>query len=313
MSRVPCLVIAFSRLDGIERLLSSINPAEIEVLYVAIDGPTSTEVANTQKQIVRLVNSYCASNSIRLAVWQRDENLGVAVAIITALDWFFAHEDFGIILEDDLIIGEDFIKFALDNRSRLDSDDVFLISGDQFDQNRQLGVGKNWTTYPLIWGWATSKRKWKEMRHGILYAKPRLVRRPFSKVENFWRVGTLRVRSREVDTWDIPLVYFMLQNDKLCLTPNKNLISNLGNDQFASHTESDAFPLNLPTEILDLSDVVTTPRSNEIRAYNSFLEKKVFKVKGKHAFLYVFFLLSLLGRTRNWKTLAQDVSEIEIP
>lgn len=313
MSRVPCLVIAFSRLEGIERLLNSINPAEIEVLYVAIDGPTSPEVEATQKQIVRLVDSYCASNSIHLVVWQREENLGVAVSIITALDWFFSHEDFGVILEDDLIVGKDFIKFALENKSRLENDEVLLISGDQFVQNTQVAIDRYWTTYPLIWGWASSQKKWEEMKHGIVHAKPSLFRRPLNRIENFWRVGTLRVRSRELDTWDIPLVYYMLQNHKLCLTPNKNLISNLGNDRFASHTEVDAFPLNLPTERLDDSDVVTSPKNNEVRNYNHFLEKKVFRIRARHAFLYIYFLLSLLGKKKNWQELAQAVSEIEIP
>ena len=313
MSRVSCLVIAFSRLEGVERLLNSINPSEIESLYVAIDGPTSDEIRTTQVQIVNMVDSYCAKNSIRLVVWQRDENLGVAAAIISAIDWFFAREDFGIVLEDDLIVGEDFVSFVLGNMHHLENDEVLLISGDQFDQQRQLAASGNWTNYPLIWGWATSRKKWNEMRYGIVHAKPRLYRKPFNKVENFWRVGTLRVRSREIDTWDIPLVYFMLQNRKLCLTPKKNLISNLGNDQFASHTEVDAFPLNLPIQRLSSSETVVAPTGQDIRTYNSFLEKNVFQVRTRHTFLYIYFVISSLGRKRHWNKLAQDLSEINLP
>jgi len=313
MPRVPCLVIAFSRLEGIQRLIDSIDPAEIEVLYIAIDGPTSVEIEDIQTKIVCLIDSYCTTNSIPVKIWQRDRNLGVAVAIISALDWFFSHEDFGIILEDDLVIDGDFIKFALENQFQLNNDEVLLISGDQFDQSGLLKTERNWTNYPLIWGWATSQSKWREMRHGILHAKPHLFRRPLSKVENFWRVGTLRVRSREIDTWDIPLVYFMLQTGKLCLTPNKNLVSNLGNDQFASHTDLDVFPLNLPIEKLDVTNVISAPKMNKIRSYNCFLEKRVFKIRAKHSLLYVYFLFSLVGKKRNWQKLAQDVSEIEIP
>lgn len=313
MSRVSCLVIAFSRLEGIERLLNSINPSEIESLYIAIDGPTSDEIRNIQTELVNLVDSYCTTNSIHLVVWQRDKNLGVAAAIISAIDWFFAHEDFGIVLEDDLIVGEDFVSFVLGNKHQLENDQVLLISGDQFDQHGELAFSGNWTNYPLIWGWATSRNKWEEMRNGIIYARPRLYRKPFNKVENFWRVGTLRVRSRKIDTWDIPLVYFMLQNRKLCLTPKKNLISNLGNDQFASHTEGDAFPLNLPIQKLSSSETVTAPTSDGIRSYNSFLEKNVFQVRKRHAFLYIYFVFSTLARKRNWDRLAQDLGEINLP
>ena len=313
MSRVSCLVIAFSRLEGVERLLNSINPSEVETLYIAIDGPTSDEIRTTQVQIVKLIDSYCKRNSIRLVVWQRDENLGVAAAIISAIDWFFTHEDFGIVLEDDLVVGEDFVSFVRQNKYQLESDDVLLISGDQFDQFGQLAVSRSWTNYPLIWGWATSRKKWKEMRHGIVDAKPHLYRKPFSKVENFWRVGTLRVRSREIDTWDIPLVYFMLQNRKLCLTPMRNLISNLGNDQFASHTEEDAFPLNLPIQRLSSSEIVLAPNGDDIRLYNSFLEMKVFQVRARHSFLYLYFVISSFGKKRKWNQLAQDLSKIDLP
>jgi hypothetical protein len=314
MSRVSCLLIAFSRLEGISRLLSSLNPSEIETVYLAIDGPTSDPIRDTQAQIITAVRSYCATNSVRLVIWQRDKNFGVAKSIISAIDWFFTYEEFGIILEDDLLVGEDFVDFVVRNQHLLENDDVLLISGDQFDHHRQLAASRNWTTYPLIWGWATSRKKWKEMRHGIIQSKPRLFHKPFNKVENFWRVGTLRVRSRQIDTWDIPLVYFMLQNRKLCLTPEKNLISNLGNDQFASHTGFDAFPLNLPIERLDRSVAVPEPNAQHTRNYDSFLEKNVFQIRKRHAFLYIFFVISsILGGKRNWKKLAQDLEEVDLP
>jgi hypothetical protein len=314
MSRVPCLLIAFSRLEGISRLLSSLNPSEIEVVYLAIDGPNSEVMRETQAQIINAAESYCAINSLRLVVWQRDENFGVAKSIISAIDWFFTYEEFGIILEDDLLVGEDFFSFVVGNQHLLENDDVLLISGNQFDHQGMLTQSKNWTTYPLIWGWATSKIKWEEMRYGIIHSKPRLLHRPFSKVENFWRVGTLRVRSRQIDTWDIPLVYFMLQNRKLCLTPEKNLISNLGNDQFASHTEVDSFSLNLPIERLHRSTTIPEPNVQHIREYNLFLEKRVFRIRKRHSFLYIYFVFSsLFSGKRHLEKLARHLQKIELP
>ncbi len=315
MSRVSCLLLAFSRVDGVMRLLDSLNPSQLESIYIAIDGPTSDEIEAIQVQIVSLVDSYCKTNSIRLIVWQRSENLGVAAAIISAIDWFFSNEEFGIILEDDLIVGEDFIEFVVGNKHLLDRDDeILLISGNQFDQYAKLESPRNWTTYPLIWGWATSKKKWKIMKYGILNSKIPVFRKPFNRVENFWRVGSLRVRSRQVDTWDIPLVYFMIQNRKLCLTPDKNLVSNLGADRFASHTALDAFPLNLPIEKLYAPFEVSKQSMEQIRKYNLFLEKQVFQIKKKHAFIYLYFLfVSLLGGKKNWKKLAQDLQNVNLP
>ena len=315
MTRVSCLLLAFSRLDGVRRLLNSLNPSQVESIYIAIDGPTSDEIEASQVQIMSLVDAYCKTNSIRLVFWQRSENLGVAASIISAIDWFFSKEEFGIILEDDLIVGEDFVEFVVRHKDLLDRDDeILLISGNQFDLNAQLDTQRNWTSYPLIWGWATSKKKWEIMKYGIVYNKIHLFRKAFNRVENFWRVGSLRVRSRQIDTWDIPLVYFMLQNRKLCLIPEKNLVSNLGNDRFASHTTLDAFPLNLPIEKLYDPLEISKPSMNQIRKYNSFLESEVFQIKKKHAFLYLYFLFfSLLSGRKNWKKLAQDLQDVELP
>lgn len=315
MLRVPCLILAFSRLEGVSRLLSSLNPSKIKSIYLAIDGPTSDEISNSQAKIIKKVESYCTTNSICLIVWERDENLGVAKSIISAIDWFFSHEEFGIILEDDLIVSEDFFDFTVKSKDLLESnDDVLLISGNQFDQFGQLATSRNWTTYPLIWGWATSRTKWKIMKYGIVYSKLRLFRKPFNRVENFWRVGSLRVRSRQVDTWDIPLVYFMLHNRKLCLIPDKNLVSNLGNDQFASHTALGTFPLNLPIEKLNALLTVSPPNTDDIRKYDKFLEKSVFHIKNRHTFLYLHFLFfSLLRGNQNYNKLAQDLKNVTLP
>lgn len=315
MTRVSCLILAFSRLDGVRRLLNSLNPSQIESMYIAIDGPTSDEIEASQVQIMSLVDSYCKTNSIRLVFWQRSENLGVAASIISAIDWFFSNEEFGIILEDDLIVGEDFVEFVVRHKDLLDrNDEILLISGNQFDLNAQADTRRNWTSYPLIWGWATSKMKWEVMKYGIVYSKIPLFRKAFNRVENFWRVGSLRVRSRQIDTWDIPLVYFMLQNRKLCLIPDKNLVSNLGNDRFASHTSLDAFPLNQPIEKLHDPLEISKPSMNQIRKYNSFLESEVFQIKKKHSFLYLNFLFfSLFSGRKNWKKLAQDLQDVELP
>lgn len=313
--KTPCLIIAFSRTEGIERLLASLNSYEISELFVVIDGPTSPTVASIQTEIRSILELYSARNSIALKIWQRTDNLGVAKGIISAIDWFFSHVDYGVILEDDLEVGKDFFKFAAANRNLLDSiDDLLLISGNQFHQNDRSSGDLNWTNYPLIWGWATTRKKWYEMRLGILDITLDLKTSIFNKVTNFWRVGALRVRALEVDTWDIPLANYMLSHKKLCLTPNVNLVSNRGVDEFAAHTTTIHFPLNLPIETLNSLVVSDFPNERDVELCNNFLEKSVFKIKTRHRFVYCYFLISNHFRpTRNCKGLSQALSSVEIP
>ena len=313
--KTPCLIIAFSRTAGIERLLASLNPSEISELFVVIDGPTSPTVESIQSEIRSILELYSTRNSLTLKVWQRTDNLGVAKGIISAIDWFFSFVDYGVILEDDLEVGKDFLKFAAENRNLLDSfDDLLLISGNQFHQKDLSSSDLNWTNYPLIWGWATTRIKWNEMRLGILDIALDLKTGIFSKVTNFWRVGALRVRALEVDTWDIPLANYMLSHKKLCLTPNVNLVSNRGVDEFAAHTTTIHFPLNLPIDALNSLVVSDFPNERDVQLFNNFLENSVFKIKTRHRFVYCYFLITKHFRpTRNCKGLSQALSRVEIP
>ena len=313
--KLPCLIVAFSRTKGIERLLASLDPSQISELYVAIDGPTSPAIRDMQIEIHGILQSFSTQNNLPLKIWQRSINLGVAKSVISAIDWFFSHKDYGVILEDDLVVGKDFFGFVGQNMGLLDSiDDLLLISGNQFIQNDISGRNLNWTNYPLIWGWATSGKRWTEMRLGILDTSFDLSHNIFSAVTNFWRVGTLRVRSLKLDTWDIPLANHMLSQKKLCLTPNVNLVSNRGADNFAAHTSSDQFPLNLPTGTLDSFLVSHLPSENDLVLYNHFLERMVFKIKTRHRFVYFYFLLTKYFRPgKNSDGLSQALTKIEIP
>ncbi len=313
--KTPCLIIAFSRTQGIERLLASLDPSEISEIYVAIDGPTTLAVERTQIEIRKIFEQFSSLHGINLKIWQRTENLGVAKGIITAIDWFFSSVDYGVVLEDDLEVGENFFKFVAKNMNLLDSiDNLLMISGNQFHQELAAVHGLNWTNYPLIWGWATTRIKWGEIRAGILDSKLDLKSNYLSERINFWRVGALRVRALEVDTWDIPLANYMLSNRKLCLIPSMNLVSNRGTDEFAVHTSSNIFPLNLPLGSLDSLVVSKLPNVREIKFLNGLLEESVFKIRPRHRLIYLYYLVvNLFCRPKNFRRLSEEIAKIDIP
>ena len=311
----PCLLIAYSRTLGISNLISSLNPKDISRMYLSIDGAKSEEVYKIQSQIKVIVEDFCSKNSIPLRIWQREVNLGLAKSIITAVDWFYANEDFGIVLEDDLVVSPDLFEFIEVNKKLLYTNQkLLLISGNQFYQRLDAKFSINWTNYPLIWGWATTSEKWLTMRHGILFYKIEKWRGIFNKVENFWRVGSMRVRSGQIDTWDIPLVLFMLTTNHLCITPSLNLVSNQGNDLYASHTLENVFPLNMTVSKLDEVKVTSPSSMIEIRKYNQFLENKIFKIKFRHHFIYIYYLFfSHIFRSDKSNKLLESLATIEIP
>ena len=312
---IPCLIVAYSRTEGISRLVSTIDPLEVSQIYLALDGPKSKEVSNIQSKILRNIEIFCSQNSIPLKIWKRDQNIGVAKSIIASIEWFFLNEEFGVVLEDDLEIGNGFFQYIEENRVLLETHEkLLLISGNQFMLNSNLDHSINWTNYPLIWGWATSRDKWKVIKLGILNEKISFFNKLFDKVENFWRVGTIRVRSEIVDTWDIPLAYFMIKNKLLCLLPDTNLVSNRGNDVYAQHTLTGVYPLNIPTVIPKFLRVDSVPNLVDVHKYNSFLESRVFKVRFRHHFNYIYFLVFIYPLShKSLNKLAKSLANLKLP
>lgn len=315
--KIPCLLIAYSRLDGIRNLLASLDQEKVSRLYLAIDGSDNQSTREIQSEIVEYVSNYANSRDIDLKIWHRVRNLGAAVSIITAVDWFFSSEDFGIILEDDLIVGTDFLDFAQISFERMVEDqDCLLFSGDQFLTKDLASDRIAWTNYSLIWGWGTTRTKWCEMKHGILFYKIDFFREIFNPVKNYWRVGADRARLGKLDAWDIPLAHFMLLENKFCITPPVNLVTNQGNDVYALHTASDGYPLNIPATELATHNFIKEERNlKRIRDYNKDLEKMVFKVKPKHSLLSIHYLFVKLfsKKTTQASRLLDRVSIVDIP
>jgi hypothetical protein len=283
VNKLPILIIGFIRVEGVERLLNSVKPQQVSRIYLSLDGPRGRVDFQSQNLILSAVRDFCRKNDIPLDVWKRRKNLGVAVSVISSIDWFFSVEGFGIILEDDLILGENFFDFVAKSRALLESrPDVLLISGNQHFQSHDKSQLLA-THYPQIWGWATTSQKWKEIRLGLLSQGNVGLRDFLSARRSFWTVGALRALRGKIDTWDIPLARFMIQNRRICLLPPCNLVSNFGFDQFAIHTQLNSFPLGVPTQELNVEKLnYQVPADDLIQAMDTLLEDKVFNITSRN-------------------------------
>ena len=286
------LIIGYSRSAGISNLLERLTEGGVRNIYIAIDGPRNLTDRLEQEKIKREIENYSTKLDIRIL--QRDVNLGAAAGVITAIDWFFSHETMGIILEDDLQISKDFYVYAKNALDKYKNDnDVWMISGTQHLPDLGDSKKTNWTNYPMIWGWAGWSQKWDVMRTSLLEYKSVTIKNLLDPKYLFWAIGANRALSGKVDAWDIPLAFEFKYQKKLSLLPPVNLISNIGNDEFATNTiVKNEF---MHQKIQDLGNgfqYSEKPLSNKLLEYNTFLEKKVFKITKRHILLpyYSLFL-----------------------
>jgi len=309
---LPCLIISYRRLEGVQRLIQSLNEMASTTIYLAIDGPSNTQDLELQNEIENWASGFCKIHGIELHCLRRSENLGVGVSIIDALDWFFSNVSFGVVLEDDLEISEDFLNFVSYCGERYQHiNDLWMISGDQFFPNDSVPNQISVANYPLVWGWATWSNRWPEMRTSLLQGKHFSPLYIFSPVKSFWWAGSKRVLSGAVDTWDIPLAFEMVRKKKMTFSPPVNLVKNVGHDSAASHTKSEQFPLNMGIQrgLIDFPNLRYIQSAPETKKQNRLLQRDVFGIRAKHIFSPLKFLMSLpTKKTRN--TLKSRLQEV---
>jgi hypothetical protein len=278
--RPPCLVLAFLRPDKTIALIQFLSSQDIHKIYLSVDGPRNLDEEKLQKEMIREVESICSSNNVSLLLCHRSSNHGLSASIITALDWFFEHEDSGIILEDDLSPNADFIKFCDRSLTEYkDDEDVWLISGTQyFEKENDSAI--SWSNYPMIWGWATWSDRWQFIKSELFDSEIKMPRNISIKVRNFWSTGRTRALSGRIDSWAVPVAYLQRTKGGLTVSPPKNLVSNLGVETTATHTRKATWYSSMETaELMGEIEFSTFDRNANAKMNNRLLESKVYRIR----------------------------------
>lgn len=311
------LIIAFARPHGLERLIKIGVDSGVKKFYIAIDGPRTREHRISQEIMQDYLSSVRKIPGLEIFTWQRDKNLGAAVSVLTAINWFFTYERAGFILEDDLIPSNDFFSFAASGLDFYEYDpDVWLVSGSRMNPSTLTPYWNDWSRYPMIWGWATWAEKWKEMASSLVVLKTLQNRDFLNARKNFWLVGARRSNNGLVDAWDIPLANAQLNAGKYTVVPPVNLVTNVGFDSNATHTTGDVFPLNHPVQPLSANYQFQLRIENqEANHYDSFLEKNLFKIRFHHSFLRIYSpIIDLYKfRKRKRKPLIERIKIVKQP
>jgi hypothetical protein len=262
----PILFLIFNRPGTTERVFQTIRAIRPRQLFVSADGPRLSK-KNEQLQceetrsIIRNIDWDCT-----LKTNFSEKNLGCRVAVSSAIDWFFANVNEGIILEDDCLPDQSFFPFceSLLQKYRRDLR-IMHING----VNCQDGVLRGNGSYYFsglshVWGWATWKRAWDAYDVNIATYPEFLATNmlqdmfPLQAMQRYWRKRFDLVFNRLKDTWDFQWQYSLSINNGLCITPNVNLVSNIGFNLNATHTIDNFHSLaNRPTS--SLASIVHPP------------------------------------------------------
>lgn len=310
------LVIAYMRDEHIVKYLPIFESEGVKDVYIALDTPSDLVLRKQQELMLSNLVHQLSNYDFNVWFWRRNENLGPAVSVYTAIDWFFQFEAVGIILEDDLHFDTDFFKFADKCLSDFQEESqIWIISGNQFFENPDDHESPRFSHYPLIWGWATWREKWNEIRTSIIQVEKHSNGRLRSPRISYWDVGRKRALSGKVDAWDIPLVLPMWEKNKLCVLPPKNLVSNVGADSHSTHTASPDWPLMQQIKQIRITEKkYTLANISDAPLLDYLLSSEFYKIKIRHFFLPIYApIIDFFRQEKFSESLENRLNLVDIP
>lgn len=238
----PVLFLVFNRPDTTQKVFEEIRKARPPRLYVAADGPRATRAGEAEKCLATRQAATRVDWDCQVFTLFREHNLGCRPAVSSAIDWFFAHEEEGIILEDDCLPDPSFFSFCGELLEKYRHDDrIMHIGGANFQYGRQRGNASYYfSRIPHIWGWASWRRAWQhydvDMRSFPEFVRDNRIAAIFadSYARKYW-LKHYRWVYKNGNTWDYQWGYTVVQRGGYCIIPNRNLISNIGFGADATH------------------------------------------------------------------------------
>jgi hypothetical protein len=315
MISTPVLIIGYKRYRNILKLLFDLKSSGISKVYLALDGITDCDL-NDRKTFLAELDDLTTKTGLVVEKWVRPKNLGPAVSIITAIDWFFSNEELGVILEDDLEIGSDTMPFFHRTLQVFrDNPRVGIITGSNF-----WDIGPDdfsWSSFPIIWGWATWKNRWEELRRVFFSTNADFLELGKLSEKLFWRVGLHRCLNGYQDAWDIPFASFFRNSRKICILPPVNLISNIGVDRFAGNTFENKWPLFQKICKFEASNNRSFQNHfKESRCLDPLILREIYSVTSKNILsgvLYFVFRPLAAFTFVNHNSLANRIYSVNIP
>lgn len=296
----PILLLVFNRPKETKYVLEHIRSIKPQKLYIACDGPREGNAVDIKdieevKLIVNNIDWECECKYLF-----RDKNLGCGKAVLGAISWFFSENESGIILEDDCVPNLSFFKFCQEMLLKYEENDrIMAISGTNIMSEFVSNSDYVYSSFPIMWGWATWKRAWdkydsemkdwpnvmentKLITHGIYEWRKHPV-----FIEYF--MNTFKKINQKDLAWDHQWIFSNWINNGLTVTSTKNLIHNIGFGDKSNSTKED----NLNRENMGCYFLYPPYVSPKIIAPNRYLDLYISK-KWFQATWYYYLKILLL-------------------
>ncbi len=208
-------------------------------LIIYSDAPRKSEHIRGVMEVRRYLKSINGFNSIKII--ERSKNFGLKKSIISGVSEVLSQYESAIILEDDLIVSDQFLRFMNDGLEIYKNDEVVVcISGYVYPIDQNVLPETFFIQGADCWGWATWSRAWKIFNEdaNILIAQfnaQKIIKFTFNNSFPFFRMLKSEAEKDGISSWAILWYASTFLKQSLTLYPKKSLVKNIGNDGTGTH------------------------------------------------------------------------------
>lgn len=249
--KAPLLIFAYARPDHLERCLetAALNKEAIETdLFLFCDGPKNDNVKARVEEVRKVAEQEKNRGRFKtIQVIQSDKNKGLAKSVITGVTDVIKKYGKCIVVEDDLILSENFLCFMNGAMNFYEGNEtIWGVTGYTYPFRRLKEYSHDcYLSYRISsWGWGTWKDRWETVDWEVkdykeLFYKPwRWIR--FNRGGNdLFRMLRRQMQGKR-DSWAIRFCYAQSRQNKYAVYPSKTLLVNEGFDGLGTHCEPDA-------------------------------------------------------------------------
>lgn len=257
-TKTPVALCLFVRYETAKRVFEVIRQVKPPVLLVSAnaprpDRPGEAERCAAARSIIDGVDWKC-----EVLMKYAETHLDVGQSLSGAYRWVFNTVEEAIVLEDDFLPHPTFFRFCdeLLERYRYDTR-IFSINANNYQLGRKrTDYSYYFSRYTHTFGWASWRRVWKDYDYDMklwpeirasnflqdILTKPDAVK--------YWTKTLDETQDRLLISWDYPWLLTCWMQNGLNITPNVNLVANIG---------FDADSINFQKKLTKFDDVPVEP------------------------------------------------------
>lgn len=238
MEVAPIIIFAFNRLETLRCTIASLaknKEAADSPLFVFVDGPRESRDDEKEKveDVRRFVKSITGFKSIEY--YFSEKNNGLGNSIIAGVSQIINQYGRAIVLEDDLVLAENFLSFMNQGLSLYEDDrQVFSVCG--YSNKVKVPADYHYDAYfctrSSSWGWATWADRWNSVDWELKDWKEFQKR---GKAFNKWGGSDCWKMLRDWHdgrnkSWAIRFCFAQFMQDKVSVFPTVSKVKNDGFD-----------------------------------------------------------------------------------